>query len=411
MRLPRNRQSLLRQQPEDTERVPINASADIQEVTPSGLLGYDTETGPFTEDEWNDIVFRFDDATLSQTWSYGAVRWGANNLSHLVLKKDGEVIAATQVIITKVRILNAGLAYVKGGPLWCRQNAAPDLEVLRQMLAALRQTYATDRGLLLRIFPSGTEDGTGGIRELFREEGFSRDLTIGVPKTVIIDLSHSLEDLRRSLKPTWRRNLVLAERNDLRVIEGSTNELFDTFAGLYKEMLRRKSIVGVVNIRHYQQVQRRLPDSLKMRVLICEHQGNPVAGVVVPTLGKSTPNLLAATGDKGLELRASYLLQWKVVEWLKREQYQFYDLDAINHDNYPGISQFKLGLGGRLGWEAENIGQFQYCDSARSALCVEAGEMLRTIYRGFQRIASRSKRLFASSGRARTATSSDVSPG
>ncbi len=218
----------------------------------------------------------------------------------------------------------------------------------------------------------------------------------------MVDLSHSLEDLRRSLKPTWRRNLVLAERNDLRIVDGSTNELFDVFAGLYREMLQRKNIVGVVNIRHYQQLQRQLPDALKMRVLICEHQGEPVAGLVVPLLGKTAPNLLAATGNKGLELRASYLLQWRILEWLKRQQYQLYDLDTINHDSYPGISQFKLGLAGRLGWEAEYLGQFQYCDSTLSALCVRIGEFARTTYRALRIAVNRCGRLFSRSPRTRT---------
>ena len=387
----------------------IDATTAIQEEIPSGVLDYTIETDRFTEATWNNIVRQFDDAALSQTWSYGSVRWGASNLSHLVLKRDGRIIAAAQVILTKVRFLDAGLAYVKGGPLWCRQNAPRELEVLRQMLRALRQTYAGQRGLLLRIFPSGTEDGTGEVRALFREEGFTRDLTIGEPKTVLIDLSHSLEDIRRSLKPTWRRNLVLAERNNLRIIEGSTDELFDAFVTLYREMLKRKNIVGVVNIRHYEQIQRRLPDTMKMRVLICEHQGEPVAGLVVPPLGKTVPNLLAATGNRGLELRASYLLQWRVLEWLKQQQYELYDLDAINHDSYPGISQFKLGLAGRLGWEAEYLGQFQHCDRSLSALCVTTGELLRTTYRALLVGRNRVKERLSLATHHRRAEISDIS--
>ena len=357
---------------------------DMRESTAYPTLAYTTEIDRLTEQKWNSILQRFDDANLIQTWSYGAVRWGASNLSHVVLKRDGEIVAAAQVIITKVPVLGAGLAYIKMGPVWKLQNTARDLAILRNMLSALRQIYAVRRGLLLKVFPPGTEDGTGDIRALFSQEGFTRDLSIGTPRTAFIDLSCSLDDLRSSLKPTWRRNLVLAERNDLHIVEAASDALFGVFVTLYKQMLKRKSIVGTVDIHHFQQIQRQLPEALKMRVLICEHRGEPVAGLVVPLLGKTVPNLLAATGNKGLELRASYLLHWRMLAWLKRQEYRWYDLDTLNHQNYPGISQFKLGFAGKLGREAEYLGQFAYCTNMVSRLSVAFGERLRNTYRALE---------------------------
>jgi lipid II:glycine glycyltransferase (peptidoglycan interpeptide bridge formation enzyme) len=357
---------------------------DIQESTAYPTLAYTTEIDHVTEHEWNSILQRFDDANLIQTWSYGAVRWGASNLSHVVLKRDGEIVAAAQVIITKVPVMGAGLAYIKMGPVWRLRNTARELATLRHMLSALRQIYAVRRGLLLKVSPPGTEDGTGDIRALFSQEGFTRDLSIGIPRTAFIDLSHSMDDLRSSLKPTWRRNLVLAERNDLRIVEAASDELFDVFVALYKQMLKRKSITGTVDIHHFQQIQKQLPEALKMRVLICEHQGEPVAGLVVPLLGQTAPNLLAATGDRGLELRASYLLHWRMLAWLKKQDYRWYDLDALNHETYPGISQFKLGFAGRLGWEAEYLGRFAYCTNTVSRLSVAIGERLKNTYRALE---------------------------
>lgn len=49
--------------------------------------GYDVEIDQVEKTEWSKLVQRFDDATIYQTWSYGLVRWGEKNLSHLVLKK------------------------------------------------------------------------------------------------------------------------------------------------------------------------------------------------------------------------------------------------------------------------------------------------------------------------------------
>lgn len=337
------------------------------------------------EHAWHCILGMFEDANLAQTWSYGAARWGGGNLSHILLKRDGEIVAAAQAVIRRVPLVGAGMAYVKCGPLWQRRGKPRDLEMLRQVLRALREFYIRRCGLLLRIFPAPTTEDIGAMRSIFKKEGFERDFSIGTPRTVFMDLSHSLEDLRSSLKPTWRRNLVLAERNNLFIKHGVSDELFDSFVTLYRQMLGRKRIVGVVRIDYFKEMQRTLPEALKMRVMICEHQGEAIAGLVVPYIGNTAQNVLAATGDRGLDLRGSYLLHWRMLEWLKAQGCRWYDLDAVNHAFYPGISQFKMGFAGRLGCEAERVGRFEYCASTPSRLSIRAGEQLRATCRALLR--------------------------
>jgi peptidoglycan pentaglycine glycine transferase (the first glycine) len=361
--------------------MPFKVLERTYETMTSSGGAYIVEADGVSKHSWDNILQCFEDAYLMQTWSYGSTRWGENNLSHVLLQRDGEVVAAAQSVIVKLPLLGAGMAYVKWGPLWQLRGRQRNVETFRRMLQALREVYVVQRGLLLRVFPAGTEQGIEALRSIFKEEGFERDLSIGTPRTAFIDLSHSLEEIRSSLKPTWRRNLKLAEQNQLTVIHGVTDELLDIFVGLYTEMQNRKNMIGQVNIDLYKAIQRDLPDGLKMRVMICEHQGEPVAGIVVPSLGNMAQNHLAATGDKGLHLRASYLLHWRMLEWLKAHGCRRLDLDALNHQKYPGISQFKLGLAGRLGWEAEYPGQFESCTNAVSHFSVKLAEQLRTTYR------------------------------
>jgi len=340
---------------------------------------FTVETGPFDRQQWREIIERFEDANLMQAWPYAATRWGAENLSHTVLLKNGEVVAAAQAVIKKVPILGSGLAHVKRGPLWQLRGTQRDPEILRQMIRALHGVYAVRKGLLLRVFPGCIEE-IDLLRSTFTEEGFVRNFSIGVPRTVILDLSYSLEELRSSLKPTWRRNLVLAERHNLTIHHGTSDKLFEAFSRLYVELLDRKKIGGVVDIEHYKEMQKTLSPGLKMRVMLCEYGGEYVAGIVVPYVGNTAQNLLAATGDKGLALRGSYILQWRMLEWLKNNGCRWYDLDAVNHDLYPGISQFKMGFAGKLGWEVEYPGQFESCTNAFSQSSVKVGEWLLKTY-------------------------------
>ena len=56
------------------------------------ILECQAEIDCVTKAQWSALLNHFEDANIYQTWSYGAVRWGERNLSHLLLKQDGEVI-------------------------------------------------------------------------------------------------------------------------------------------------------------------------------------------------------------------------------------------------------------------------------------------------------------------------------
>ena len=345
---------------------------------------YTEEVDRVDEQQWNSILEKFDDANLMQTWSYGSARWGQDHLSHVLLRENSEIVAAAQVVTKTMPFLGAGVSFVRGGPIWQLRGRESDPEILRQMLRALRRIFVNRRGLLLQIFPPGVADCTGAIRRLFEEEGFTFDGTAGVQLTALIDLSHPLEDVRESLRPTWRRNLVLAERNHFTIQQGSSDELFEAVGKLYVEGLRRRRLTPVVRIAQLKKVQKNLPESQKMRVMLCEYQGEPVSGVAVPCLGNTAQAFLSGTADGGLKLRGSYLLQWRMLEWLKESGYRWYDLDGLDRDVNSGDTQFKLGFAGRLGLQAERFGRFEISDEGASLAFVKAGLRIRKAYTGMR---------------------------
>jgi hypothetical protein len=332
------------------------------------------------KDVWTNILKEFDDSVLWQTWSYGAICWGEHNLRHVLLKKGSEILAAAQVIVIRAPLIRAGIAFVKWGPLWQLRGRKRSPDVFRKMLRTLRDIYAVRQGLLLHVFPNDFEDGTGVMRSILAEEGFVSDLSAGPDKTALMDLSHSLDELRRSLKRQWKQNLRRAERNQLEIIEGADDDLAEVFLRLYREMRRRKGSHLISNIAYFRDVQRDLPKPFKMRIMICRHLRDPVAGLVVSPMGSRALAVFAATGDKGLDLRGSYFLHWRMLEALKAKHVRWYDLGGIDHKRDPGISQFKAGLAGKLGRETEYVGRFDAGESTMSYLLAKIGKRLSPIY-------------------------------
>ena len=93
---------------------------------------------------------------------------------------------------------------------------------------------------------------------------------------------------------------------------------------LYHQMRKRKAFDTTVDVEEFGRIQEDLPESHRMRILICEQNGVPVAGVVASAMGDSAIYLLGATGDDGLNAKGTYLLQWTLIRWLKENGIRWY---------------------------------------------------------------------------------------
>ncbi len=341
---------------------------------------YTLEIDKVSEAEWAELLLGFEDANIYHTWTYGSLRWGEKNLSHIVLRKGSEVLALAQTRIVKLPVVGRGIGYITWGPLWRPNGKTASAENLRLILRALRNEYVTRRGLLLRVLPNetGMSVDAAEIRSIFQREGFR--LAATYHRTLLLDLGPSMQELRNNLTKEWRRELRIAESNGLSLIEGTGDDLYDSFSVLYREMVARKGFMPGVDIDEFRSIQRDLPEPLKMRIMICALDTTPIAALVGSLVGEKGIYLLGATGDNGLRLKGSYLLQWRMVEWLKTRGARWYDLNGYDPESHPGTSTFKAGLAGKhAGKEVCHIGRFDACQSVVSYALVSAGDGIRAV--------------------------------
>ena len=203
--------------------------------------GYSVEIDAVDEACWHRILEEFNDANIYQTWSYDEVRGGRENISHVVLKKDGEAVAVAQARIVKLPFIGAGIAYVRWGPLWRRRSSAPDADSFRQAIRALRNEYACKRGLVLRLRPMLFREVSSDFASILAEEGYSAGPEAS-ERTLRLDLTKTAEELRKGMRPHWRRYLKVAEKSDLEIVEGSADALFEEFITIYSELVEPESV-------------------------------------------------------------------------------------------------------------------------------------------------------------------------
>ena len=348
--------------------------------------GYTAEVDTVDERKWSEILQEFDDANIYQTWPYGAVTSGRRNLSHLILRENGDIVAVAQARIAKVPLTNIGVAYVGWGPLWQRGASKTNVDTLRQAVRALRNEFVCKRRLVLRLFPVLFDDESRCLSGVLAEEGLSSSGKENRSRTILMDLSPSLENLHQGMGAMWKRNLKVAERKGLEVVEGSEDELFAAFINIYKEMVARKKFAEPNNINQFRLIQSQLPEKLKMKIMMCTSGEGVCAGVICSAIGKTAVYLFGATSPIGIKSCGSYLLQWKLVEKLKQSHVNVYNLNGINPTRNPGTYKFKADLAGANGKDVYFLGRFDAHPSVLSYSCVECGDTLRAMYRTLRQV-------------------------
>jgi lipid II:glycine glycyltransferase (peptidoglycan interpeptide bridge formation enzyme) len=297
--------------------------------------------------DWSSLAATFADFNIYQTWAFGEISADdtRSQVSRIVVRRGDAVIGAAQLRIKRLPLLNAGLAYVYFGPLWRRDGA--DAGDLRDVLDCLRGEYGDRRGLEVRVVPNlpGSIADEAVMRAI-AGAGFSADATGDAYRTLILDLSPSLEALRRQLAQKWRNGLNQGEKRGVRVEAHSDDAAMERFESLYDAMWTKKRFEAGVSVSSFRRLQESLATREKQTILLAYVGDELTAGHVSSTLGEACIYLLGASNDLGREYKASYVLQWRALEAAKNAGAKWYDLGGIDPQGNPGVYHFKAGLGG-----------------------------------------------------------------
>ena len=330
--------------------------------------GYSVEIDQISKEDWSQYIIQFEDASIYQTWSYGAVRWGEKNLSHIVLKQLNKVKSLAQVSIKKLPLIGAGLAYIPWGPLWRKRGEDNSSECLMQILRAIKEEYVIKRGLFLKMAPNEIEDSASQVRQIIEREGF--DWKSHHYRTILLDLDYPLEEIRNKLNKKWGDKLVAAEDKNLKIKEGTGNDLYESMCIPYQEMLQRKQFLPGVSINEFKLIQKDLPVHLKMRIMVCYFEGRPIASLLGSSIGAKGILILGGNNEMSLKLGGSHLLPWRMIEWMKTSGAKMCDLGGYDPIRNPKTAHFKEGVSGR---DVRHVGQFEGCQNLNSLIIGKLG--------------------------------------
>ncbi|GAA2248669.1 peptidoglycan bridge formation glycyltransferase FemA/FemB family protein [Rarobacter faecitabidus] len=262
-----------------------------------------------------------------QLWGWGEVKaHGAwRPLRVRVIGADDATVGAAQILVRRLPFPFRSLSYVPRGPMLA--EGADGSAVAEAIAAWARRAIA---GIAISFepqWPVGTPVRIKGSR--------ISENDILLPRTLLIDLTQTEDELLARLSRTTRQGVRRSSRTDLVYREVTTDEDMQRCLDVYEETSRRAGF-QLHDRSYYEQVYRDLgPNS----ALYAAFDGDdPVAFLWLAVSAATAFELYGGSNDHGRKLRANYSLKWLAITDSKRRGARTYDVNGLLND---GISDFK----------------------------------------------------------------------
>jgi peptidoglycan pentaglycine glycine transferase (the first glycine) len=303
--------------------------------------------------EWDAFVSMQPRAHVLQQSAWGDLKaaygWGVERVA---LREDERIVAGAQLLFRQLPLHLGNMAYLAMGPY-----VKPEHEAA--LWAAIDAAARKRRAAFLKWEPGIYDEGERPpdfIRLGFRQSA----QTVQPPRTVIIDLTEDDETILARMNQGTRRKIRQSEKNNVSYFEG-TREDVATFTAMMQTTGARNEF-GVHEPKYYEMAYDLFVMHREAALIVAEHEGDPLAGVMVFAKGKSAWYLYGASADVKRNLMATYGVQWKAIQWAQARGCTEYDLWGIpdedeatleaqfeqRSDGLWGVYGFKRGWGGKV---------------------------------------------------------------
>ena len=231
------------------------------------------------------------------------------------------------------------------------QQSAISEEFWKEVDAVCRKR----RAVFLKIEPDLWENQEPDTLNLKLETSLHN---IQPPRTIIVDIRGSEDEILARMKQKCRYNIRLAEK------KGVTVRAWDDLDNFYKMMQVTGGRDGfsVHSLEYYRRAYELFHPTGMCELLVAGLEGKPLAALMVFARGKRAWYVYGASNDEERNRMPTYLLQWEAMRWARSKGAEEYDLWGVpdedvatleaqfeqRNDGLWGVYRFKRGFGGEL---------------------------------------------------------------
>lgn len=306
--------------------------------------------------DWDAFVTTHPRAHILQQSAWGELKaaFGWRVARVALLGEAGRIVAGAQILFRPLpaRILGT-MAYIGMGPY---VTAADQWAALWM---AIHKCARQRRAAFLKCEPGLYWDREAAPD--FAQWGFiASPQTVQPPRTIMIDIRGDEESILMRMNQGTRRKIRQSEKNAIHYYEGSRADVERFNAMLH--ITGGRSAFGVHESEYYQKAYDLFVPSGDAALIMAEHEGDALAGVMVFAKGETAWYLYGASSDIKRNWMASYGVQWAALRWARARGCTRYDMWGIpdederelelnfqrRSDGLWGVYGFKRGWGGQV---------------------------------------------------------------
>lgn len=306
-------------------------------------------------EEWDELTLESQDHNVFQSFAWGEYRRTFNwmPVRWIARTEDGALVAMVQ-LLTKQLPGGLKIAWSPGGPLLrfphpAQQNVALTVELL------LRQLKEQDGPSWVRFNSYLPHDPA--VTYAFSRSCVRPLVPLTTGYSLSIDLRNSFATLTERFKPRHRA-YVKQVVNKIECRAGRDSRFVEEFVKLHNEMTTRK---GLSSHRTSRREIFALCEQLAGQAVVFTGylDAEPLSSYIVVNSGPKAFYLMAATGQMGREMRASYGVFAELLQYLQKTGMTEFDLGGMdpNSPGARGVNQFKRGFGGEL---VQYVGEWEW---------------------------------------------------
>ena len=294
--------------------------------------------------EWNQYLHQHPNAHLLQTGEWGELKRGFGWEPVRIIT----VNAGVQILFRKLP-LGFTIAYIPKLPV-----NGPQPAIREEFWKEIDDVCREHRSIFLKIEPDAWE--TDSISRS------SPDLVPGQniqpPRTIVINLRRSEDEILAGMKQKCRYNIRLAEKKGVTVRAWGNLDEFHKMV----QITGGRDGFGVHSLEYYRSAYELFHPTGMCELLVAEFEEKPLAALMVFARGRRAWYIYGASNDEERNRMPTYLLQWKAMSWARTMGCEEYDLWGVpdkdeasleeqfenRSDGLWGVYRFKRGFGGEL---------------------------------------------------------------
>jgi peptidoglycan pentaglycine glycine transferase (the first glycine) len=302
--------------------------------------------------QWNGFLTSQPRGHVLQSYEWGELnKYLGGRIYRLGALENGRMIGAMLLTVSPIPVpgLHFNWLYCSRGPT----VEHPDSPALAALIGIVQKIARADHAVVLRLEPNIADDDPREDAWIaaYHDLGFQTNpQAVHVRRSWVLDIRPSDEELFANFKMTWRQNVRSAERKGVIIREAANDADFDAYYELLKITSERDAFF-IHNKDYHRKIFRQFASQGDAVLYLAEHEGEPIATKMLIRFGDWCWDMFGASSNNKRNLKPTYLLQYRCIQWAKARGCSYFDFRTIPEILEPGeemwgVYEYKKGFGG-----------------------------------------------------------------